>query len=550
MPVRRSVLALAAMTAVLCSLLVAPASAGTATDTTGEERPDPVTQGSDAAETALDNVRGLLDDALPDVRALPVPVVPDLAVEPVVDDATMALRDLALLKGELTGKDRAEAEAYLARPTDDPGPRNPDSAYSYEEALSSPACGGAVCVHYAVPTSKHAPSQTNTGGPHPDYVDTVLAETVRVHNIFVAAGYRAPKGDGGIGGGSNKTDIYLADIGDNRLYGYCTSDQRIPRGGPFDAWAYCVLDDDYAPHEFPTNTWLENLRVTIAHEYFHAVQFGYDIAEDSWFLEATAVWIEDEMFDTVDDNLQYLRRSPLSNPRVRMDTFGNSFHYGTWIFFRYLSERYPASKAGLPVIVRDMFRKADGARGRPDQYSIQAVKSVLKARKMPFPKLFAKFSNANRRPAQVYSEGRANRYRPAPLFKAMRLGKRQSKALSFRAHHLTSATVRLKPARGVRGANTKMRIRVQMAPAKRGSAAVASVKLKSGKFRVMPIRVRANGVGYKKVPFSRRTIRYVELTLANAGTNYSCFVGGPYSCQGFSKNDRVKESFRATVLGG
>ena len=50
--------------------------------------------------------------------------------------------------------------------------------------------------------------------------------------------------------------------------------------GSADGWAasgYCVLDDDYARSEFgPTNTPRENLQVTAAHEFFHAVQFAYD----------------------------------------------------------------------------------------------------------------------------------------------------------------------------------------------------------------------------------------------------------------------------------
>ena len=94
----------------------------------------------------------------------------------------------------------------------------------------------------------------------PDYIEIVLDTTIHVHDTYVDAGYRSPKGDGSRGGGSNKTDIYIADIGDDGLYGYCTSDQEIPTRGPFDARAYCVLDDDYAATEFPTNTALENLQ--------------------------------------------------------------------------------------------------------------------------------------------------------------------------------------------------------------------------------------------------------------------------------------------------
>ena len=49
------------------------------------------------------------------------------------------------------------------------------------------------------------------------------------------------------------------------------------------------------------------LQVTAAHEYFHLVQFGYDINEDGWIMESTATWAEDEVFDSINDNAQYLR---------------------------------------------------------------------------------------------------------------------------------------------------------------------------------------------------------------------------------------------------
>ncbi len=377
----------------------------------------------------------------------------------------------------------------------------------------------------------------------------MLSTTTHVHDTYVAAGYRAPKGDGTRGGGNNKTDIYVADIGDDGLYGYCTSDQDIPNKGPYDAWAYCVVDDDYAANEFPTNTALENLQVTIAHEYFHAVQFGYDIFEDSWFLEATAAWVEDEMYDRVDDNLQYLRESPLKLPRVPMDTFGGVFHYGTWIFFRYLSERYTNEQGGLPTIVRDMIRRTDGSKGKQDLSSIQAVKVVLNKLAGDFPDTFARFSADNRRPAAAYSEGRVNRYQPSPLFKKYAMGRGQTKAGKVQADHLTSATIRFTPSKRLTSTNVKLRFLLRMAKANRGSAAVASIKLKSGKVRVVSIPIKSSGSGFKWVAFSASKVKYVELTLANAGTNYRCFIGGPYSCQGSSKNDNVTEAYRASVIG-
>ena len=82
-----------------------------------------------------------------------------------------------------------------------------------------------------------------------------------------------------------------------------------------------MLDNDYSRGEFPTNTPEENLQVTAAHEYFHAVQFGYDVAEDGWVMEATATWAEDELYDGVNDNVQYLRSGPMSLPHGSLDQF-------------------------------------------------------------------------------------------------------------------------------------------------------------------------------------------------------------------------------------
>ena len=204
----------------------------------------------------------------------------------------------------------------------------------------------------------------------PDFVDTTLTTMTNVHETYVGAGYRPPKPDG-IRGGDARTDIYLADIGQDGLYGYCTSDE--PDSNRWDRWAYCVLDNDYDPDEFPTNTPLENMRVTAAHEYMHAVQYAYDAFEDGWFMEATATWAEDELFDNVDDNVQYLPSGPLGKPRVPLDLSTTPHWYGDWIFFRYLTERFPTEVGGMPSLVRDMWQRADAIPGAGDEYSLQAV---------------------------------------------------------------------------------------------------------------------------------------------------------------------------------
>lgn len=452
-------------------------------------------------------------------------------------DATLALRDLSLLVDDLPADRRAEARAYFRRPTDSGG----DGALNYGNATVQRVCGGIICVHYAT-SGVHAPSD-------PNWASTALATLRHVQNTYTAAGYKRPRGDGAIGGGgTNRVDVYLGDIDreGSGLYGYCTTDE-VRDGPPYSRWAYCVLDDDYA--NIPTNTAVENLRVTAAHEYFHAVQYAYDYLEDGWFLEATAAWVEDEMYDGVNDNRQYLANSPLRSPRRSMDQFEGLWHYGVWIFFRYLTERFTAQQGGLPTLVRDMWRRADGTTtAARDQYSWQAVNSVLKARGSSAAAQFAAFSVGNRRPNATYDEGAALNYPAAPLWAQARLtGSRRSATGAIRLNHLTSATARFTPS-GLSATTWKLRLRFDMAPTGRGSRAIVVVTGTNGRVKSIPVRLNGSGDGSRAVAFSTRSVRHVEVTLVNAGARFRCFEGTRFSCQGTPLDDRLTQRVTATAF--
>ncbi len=456
-------------------------------------------------------------------------------------DATLVLRDLIRLRDALSPRDRAEAARLLARPTD--GPADPVGD-GYDPGTTPRVVCDVVCVHW-VDTSGDAVDQTDSDADTiPDYVETTLATMGSVHKTYVKAGYRAPKGDGTLGG-TAQADIYLVNVGPQGLYGYCTSDQVIPNQGPYDAWAYCVLDNDYASNEFPTNTPVENLQVTAAHEYFHAVQFAYDAYEDGWFMEATATWAEDELFDGVDDNVQYLKYGPLGEPRIPLDTYAGLHHYGDWIFFRFLTERFKKAHHGLPTLVRSMWRQADGSAGAKDLYSIQAVKKVLATRGTSFPKAFAQFADANRRPAKSYSEGAANDYPVPDLWGSATLSPQHPKTTwaKPKLDHQTSATARFTPS----GTLKRLRIQVDLAPKKQGSAAVVTVHKSGGGTRTTTVKLNRKGDGARTFPFATRKVKYVELTVVNASSRFKCWQGSPFSCQGAPRDDTVTERFRGVA---
>lgn len=527
-----------AILALIGALLVIPIAPSAA----GEEAEVAQSTETSQAEEALDEASAILTPTLATQlfrRALPVPT----KVE-----GTLALRELALSRDDLDAEDRRQANGLLARPTDGSADR---FGNGYDVAEAEPLCSPVVCVHYTTTGSQAVSATDKNNNQVPDYVEVTLATVTKVHQVYVEAGYRAPKPDGSRGGDA-RTDIYLADIGQRGLYGYCTSDEPAStlNKAPWDTWAYCVLDNDYSQAEFPKNTPLQNLQVTAAHEYFHAVQFGYDVAEDPWFLEATATWVEDELFDNVNDNLQYLRSSAMTQPQTPLDTFDGSFPYGTWSFFRFLTETYSNRTGSLPSLVLDLWNQADGATGAPNKYSVQAIETVLSKKGTSLGVMLAKYGAANRKPAYYYDEARANNYPHSKLNGKtfLRPRKRGTPVFSKFLDHLTTATFRIRPATNLRAKNWKLNLTFNMADRAKGSTALIRIRKTSGHLGTKIVRLDARGNGFKQVKFSRSQVKWVEVTLANASTRYQCNQRTQYSCQGQSKDDFLKQKVRGYAV--
>ena len=433
-------------------------------------------------------------------------------------DVTLALRDLRRHRAGLAGADRRQADRLLSRPRT-----------GRVRCSTAPA----VCVHWSASGADRATRA---------YAGRVLRVAGHVLGTYAAAGYRAPLPDGARGG-SNALDIYLQDIGRQGYYGWCDSDAPAGGTGSLGAPAYCVFDNNY--REFPVHTPLENLQVTAAHELFHAVQFAYDYNEDAWFMEATATWAEDEVYTDVNDNLQYLPQSPLAQPGRSMDQFLQTGfrQYGDWIFFRYLTERFPAAEGGLPTLVRSIWERASAGTGS-SEYSMRAVREVLAAQGTPLPAVWAGFVAANRRPWLTYAEGAANRYPSARLAGGVKLtaAHRRSGPVTTTVDHLAGATLRFTRAADL--AARTLRVQLTLPKAALGSGAVVTVKTTSGRPVSTPVKLAADGTATVAEPFGS-DVSWVEVSLANAGTRYRCWHGTDWSCQGRPLDDN--RSFTVAV---
>ncbi len=523
-----SALASAALT---LSVLSAP---GTAT----EPEPGSVDDPGSAAIEALAEVRDLVDGA----TALPP------GAEPAAD-LTLALRDLALLKAELPRSLQPRATGYLARPTDGDGDPYGDGYAVPEE---EPACSEVVCVHYVTTTGDQVPAGDGDDNGVPDFVDLTLETMTHVHGAYVAAGYRAPESDlaADNNGGDARPDIYLADVGRNGYYGYCASDEDLRPNQPQTTWGFCVLDNDYRRGQFPSNTPTQNLQVTAAHEYFHAVQFGYDISEDGWVMEATATWAEDELYDAVDDNVQYLRYGPMRRSEESMDQFTGLFHYGTWSFFRYLTEQFPYAQGGLPIVVRDLWRRLDSATGAPNDYSLQGVTQLLRRRGLSLTDAFAGYAAANRMPDRHYDESRANNYPHAPLVSTTWLtpSRRSTDRTRLALDHLAAGTLRYRPGRRLAAADWKLRVILDLDRRWKGTAAVVTIKPRNGAPRTKRVSLDKFGDANPRFGFSSNRVKFIEVTLVNASDDFQCDRGTNFSCAGRPKFDGSVQQIRARAF--
>ncbi len=256
-------------------------------------------------------------------------------------------------------------------------------------------------VHYSVlPGDTNAVSSFDgDANGTPDIIDTVLTTIEHVWLSEVTTmGYTAPPPDGGLGG-DDRYDVYVMKTG---YYGYTAGDFKVgdnpnsPSAVETNAHAtHLVLNNNYTG--YPT-TGSKAIEVTTAHEFHHAIQSGYDNDRAAWYGEATATWIEDEVYDSINDNVNYLGEW-FSHPDVPLDTNNyiigtdtiTTHAYGSWIFFRYLSEHV----SGGPNLIRRILELTLGYDNTNGNHSFEEIGGALAERSTNFTRVFREFTGAN-----------------------------------------------------------------------------------------------------------------------------------------------------------
>lgn len=454
-------------------------------------------------------------------------------------DLTLAMRDLFVAKYALRGDDRANAERLLLRPTTPPDdPNDPRDIYYGEDADLQTQCGDTFCLHW-VEEGEHAATA--------EFATTAFETIGHVAGVYAAAGFRSPLPDEGQEG-DTRTDFYLGDIDQYGALGFCRSDAAGPVVGS--AWyGYCGFDNDYA-----NSPWLDPtslLQITVAHEYFHAIQFAYDAEDDGWLMESTATAMEDELYDDVNDNAFFLNYGqmgdpevfgyPLAGPSTPLDTFDFTA-YGNWGFWRYLTEQHADETAGVPNLVREVWEALDTTQGPNAAFSLQALDEVLAARGTSTPQEYVAFAAANQHPADVYEEAVEQFYPTAPnTLEAVQLSLETPTATRTAIlDHLTSATGEALPFAGSRA----LKVRVDLGDAGVARAAV-TVHRADGTTTTSYVSVNGQGKGRVTVPFEADQVSSVEVTLANGSTAMvDCGAFSLFACGGVGADDGLVADVR------
>jgi len=173
------------------------------------------------------------------------------------------------------------------------------------------AAEGHFQFHYTnTGTDAVAQVYTNPDGV-PDFIYEAGRCAERVYRLLIdTLGFQPPPSDGIDG---DATDIYVKNWGGS-AYAYTYPENEVtatPR--LYDYTAYTVIDNDYSEY---LTAGLNGLRVTLAHEYFHVVQLGYNWWQsnnlpgatngDTYFLEWCSTWFEERAYPEVNDYYNYM----------------------------------------------------------------------------------------------------------------------------------------------------------------------------------------------------------------------------------------------------
>ena len=225
-----------------------------------------------------------------------------------------------------------------------------------ETYILSPS--GHFMIHYDI-NGTHTTSQIDLNQNNiPDYIDEVgiIADSSRYVLVDLMNFLpEIPDSDG-------IYDIYIQDR-PSGYYGVNSPDDNI------NGASYIIIDNAYEPGQFFTSG-INTMRLTVAHEFFHAIQRAYRTVPpigDIYFWEMSATWIEDIIVPDGDDYLFWVDQF-FNNPEQDIsETDG----YSIALFGHYLSHSFDSEIPGS--FIKDVWEKYSESESNDAFYSIDYI---------------------------------------------------------------------------------------------------------------------------------------------------------------------------------
>ena len=220
-------------------------------------------------------------------------------------------------------------------------------------------------IHYTLTGEDAVASTDDNGDGVPDYIELLGSILESAWQVEIEElGWSHPPEDRGEGG-DNRVDIYITNLLSFGIAGYVDSSGGRVGDNPFtteiehrSAYSYMGLDNDYSEAEEvddSPNAALNLMQTTIVHELNHVIQAGYDEGDPhTWLYESTSMWIEDQIYDDVNDGVYYIY-DLYETPDVCI--LSSATWYGNWLFLQMLSERYGDD---IPRTIWEHSRDVDG----------------------------------------------------------------------------------------------------------------------------------------------------------------------------------------------
>ena len=231
---------------------------------------------------------------------------------------TLRFKAKAMLP-KVAGQDRKNLISILLRPSREKLP----------EELISPK--GYFKIHYAT-EGRDASTM--------EYIEETARTFDAVYEFEVNnLGFARPPDDYDVDG--PEYDVYVHNIYE---YGYTTADRPVVETSHDDYTSWIEIDNDFT--HTPTKG-LDAMRVTAAHEFFHMIQIGYrsyteTILSAIFLFESTATWMEDMVFDDVNDYYNYLTNffEANNNSNISFSTENGEHEYGLSLYHHMLEKKY------------------------------------------------------------------------------------------------------------------------------------------------------------------------------------------------------------------